>query len=230
MPNQSSRFCDVCNHPDRAEIELAVLSISPSKPELTLEVIADAYDISVDKLRVHALMHTPLALDFSQESADVLVRNFQQKAGLTSPDGAASHLNTDGASAVPNIKSRDRIADRVNMREGDLLLAAANEYLTTMTILGRRIKHYAAARGPEEELALPNFCSKAVVDLYIGCGSEMRQAIKGLKELNDSLNGSHDSSMEGLKALAAALSGKQSSEASYLDDEDYEVAEDLEDD
>lgn len=219
----SSRTCPVCSHAERAEIEQALLSISPSRPELTLEVIADAYDIPVDKLRVHALMHTPLALDFSQESADALVQNFRNKAGLTDEQGAASHQ----ASAVPNITTRSRITDKVNMREGDILLAAANEYLSTMTILGRRIKYYATSREPDMEMALPNFCSKAIVDLYIGCGSEIRQAIKGINDLNTSLNGSHDSSLAGLQALASVLKGDvgTSTGPSYLDDEEYDVTE-----
>lgn len=223
MPSITSRTCPVCNHPERAEIEAALLSVSSSRPELTLEVIADAYDISVDQLRVHALMHTPLAFDFSQESADALVKGFQEKAGLTDEQGAASHQ----ASAVPNISVRSRITDKVNMREGDILLATANEYLTTLTILGRRIKTYAQARTPDTELALPNFCNKAVVDLYIGCGSEIRQAIKGINDLNTSLNGSHDSSLAGLAALAAALQPQntESTGPAYLDDEDYDITE-----
>lgn len=223
MSIASSRTCPVCSHAERAEIEQALLSISPSRPELTLEVIADAYDIPVDKLRVHALMHTPLALDFSQESADALVQNFRDKAGVTDEQGDASHQ----ASAVPNIKTRSRITDKVNMREGDILLATAYEYLSTMTILGRRIKNYAQSRNAGDELLLPNFCSKAVVDLYIGCGSEIRQAIKGINDLNTSLNGSHDSSLAGLQALAVALKGGDATSTgpSYLDNEEYDVTE-----
>lgn len=219
----SSRTCPVCNHAERREIELAILSISPSRPELSLEVIADAYDLSVDDLRVHALMHTPLALDFSQESTDALVEQFKVKAGFVDEHGAASHQ----APVVPNIKTRSRITDKVNMREGDILLAAANEYLTTMQILGKRITTYATARGPEMEMALPNFCTKAIVDLYIGCGSEIRQAIKGINDLNTSLNGSNDSSLAGLQALAAVLKPQngESSGPAYLDDEDYDVTE-----
>lgn len=202
----NARFCPVCNHPERGDIEMALLSISPQRPELTLEVIADAYDIPVDALRAHTLMHVPLVMNYTQESADALVQNFQQKAGITSPatsgDGAASHRDSTEESAVPNI-TRARLADKINMREGDLLLAAANEYYTTLVVLGKRIKSYAGDRS--NETALPNFCTKAVVDLYIGCGSELRQAIKGLNDLNTSINGAHDPGADGLKALAEAL-------------------------
>lgn len=204
MQPMNARFCPICNHPERGDIEMALLSISSARPELTFEVIADAYDVSVDSLRVHALMHTPLVLNFSQESADVLTQTFKTKAGFTSPaTGAASHQTSEEASAVSNISERSKLADKVNMREGDLLLAAANEYYTTMSILGRRIKTYASDNSNEN--ALPNFCSKAIVDLYINCGSEIRQAIKGINDLNTSINGAHDPGADGLKALAEAL-------------------------
>lgn len=206
--NTSSKFCPICNHAERGEIELALLRISPNNPQLTLEVIADAYDLKVIDLQRHALMHTPDVLNFSPESTEAIVNEFKGKAGVTSPqpepDGSASARLVDGATVVSNNGSRQRIADLVNMREGDLLLAAANEYYTTMVLLGKRIKNYAMDK--EYDQGLPAFCTKAVVDLYIGCGSEIRSAVKGLNELNTALNGAHDPGADGLKALAEALS------------------------
>ena len=53
------KLCPICNHPNRAEIEQAIFSISPNSPNLTLDMIANAYDLSTNDLRVHALMHSP---------------------------------------------------------------------------------------------------------------------------------------------------------------------------
>lgn len=188
------KLCNICNHPDRAEIEMAVLSISPSNPKLTLEAIADAFGVSCDELRVHSLMHSPLALDFSEDSAECVVRCFQEKAGSTSGQSV-------DASAVPY--NAESIVEKVGMREGDVLQATVNEYLTTLKTLGRRIKYYASDRS--DEYAFSNFCSKAVVDLYLGCGAEIRQSIKEISALNSALNGDQNSGSEGLKALAQAL-------------------------
>ena len=87
-----------------------------------------------------------------------------------------------------------------------MLLAAANEYLTTLTALGRRIKRHAANNSEESDQILAAFCTTAVVSLYINSGSELRKAVQGISELNTQLNGPKDNSAEGLKALAAALS------------------------
>lgn len=216
LPVVTSKTCEVCQHPDRAEIERLILSVTPSNPRLNLSTIADAYGISEEKLRVHALMHSPMALDFSQESEDALVENFQKKL-----DGAASTPGTPSASSDSN--KRDWIADKVNMHEGDMLLAAANEYLTTINTIGRRIKRYASDGSDGGDQRLVAMCSTPLVNLYIGAGAEMRKAIQELRELNRELNGSHDSAAAGLQALASALAGSatgvEDDEPQFLDTE-----------
>lgn len=229
------KLCPICNHQSRAEIEQAVFSISPSNPNLTLDAIADAYDISTTDLRVHALMHSPLALDFSEESEANLVAGFSQRANHDTSRGddtcatpndlciQNSQSPTDDASdssltSPPNppatpqsatpqsATKRERLTDKVNMRESDMLLAAANEYLTTLTTLGRRIKRRATENSDESDQILAAFLTTPMVNLYIGSGAELRKAVQGISELNTQLNGPKDSSAEGLKALAAALS------------------------
>jgi hypothetical protein len=183
-----------------------VLSMSASNPSLTLDAIADAFGISVRELRVHTLMHTPLALDFSAEAETALIADFQSRAGQPS----AESTSAQGAASVSNsghVTPRQRLADRVDMREGDMLLAAANEMLTTLTTLGRRIKSYAGDGSEGSDQRLAAFCNNSLVNLYIGASSELRKSIQAINELNTSLNGAADSGSEGLKALAAALAG-----------------------
>ena len=202
------RSCPICRHPERAEIERMVLSMSASNPSLTLDAIADAFGISVRELRVHTLMHTPLALDFSAEAETALIDDFKLRAGQplaesTSTQGADSVSHTPSGQLTP----RQRLTDRIDMREGDMLLAAANEMLTTLTTLGRRIKSYAGDGSEGSDQRLAAFCSNAMVNLYVGASSELRKNIQAINELNTSLNGAADSGSEGLKALAAALAG-----------------------
>lgn len=215
--NTNPRTCLICRHPERAEIERLVLSMSASNPTLTLDAIADAYGISVKELRVHTLMHTPLALDFSAEAESALIDNFKLRAGQpltesTSAQGADSvsqnnqSVSAAGA-AAGQITPKQRLTDKIDMREGDMLLAAANEMLTTLNVLGRRIKSYASDGSDGSDQRLITFCSNAMVNLYIGTSTELRKNIQAINELNSSINGAADAGSEGLKALAAAISG-----------------------
>lgn len=204
----ANKLCPVCTHPERAEIERAILSIAPSNPQLTLNAIADAFGVTVNDLQVHALMHTPLSLDFSSEAEVGLADGFRQKAGV------ASHQSEGGSSSVSdNTSGKQRLADKLNMRESDLLLATANEYFTTLSTLGNRIKRYAGDSSEGSDTRLVNFCTNAMVNLYLGTGAELRKAIDAIKELNTSINGSHDSANAGLAALASALSASKSGSA-----------------
>ena len=221
--NMNPRSCPICRHPERAEIERMVLSMSASNPSLTLDAIADAFGISVRELRVHTLMHTPLALDFSSEAETALIDDFKLRAGQplaesTSTQGADSVSHTPSGQLTP----RQRLTDRIDMREGDMLLAAANEMLTTLTTLGRRIKSYAGDGSEGSDQRLAAFCSNAMVNLYVGASSELRKSIQAINELNTSLNGAADSGSEGLKALAAALAGSYTPSAESEDGGDSE--------
>ena len=222
--NMNPRSCPICRHPERAEIERMVLSMSASNPSLTLDAIADAFGISVRELRVHTLMHTPLALDFSAEAETALIDDFKLRAGQP----LAESTSTQGADSVSHsgqLTPRQRLTDRIDMREGDMLLAAANEMLTTLTTLGRRIKSYAGDGSEGSDQRLAAFCSNAMVNLYVGASSELRKNIQAINELNTSLNGAADSGSEGLKALAAALAGSYTPPA---ESEDSDCIEDVE--
>ena len=227
--NMNPRSCPICRHPERAEIERMVLSMSASNPSLTLDAIADAFGISVRELRVHTLMHTPLALDFSAEAETALIDDFKLRAGQplaesTSTQGADSVSHTPSGKITP----RQRLADRIDMREGDMLLAAANEMLTTLTTLGRRIKSYAGDGSEGSDQRLAAFCSNAMVNLYVGASTELRKSIQAINELNTSLNGAADSGSEGLKALAAALAGSYTSPAESEESDATDYIEDVE--
>ena len=225
--NMNPRSCPICRHPERAEIERMVLSMSASNPSLTLDAIADAFGISVRELRVHTLMHTPLALDFSAEAETALIDDFKLRAGQP----LAESTSTQGADSVSHtgqLTPRQRLTDRIDMREGDMLLAAANEMLTTLTTLGRRIKSYAGDGSEGSDQRLAAFCSNAMVNLYVGASSELRKSIQAINELNTSLNGAADSGSEGLKALAAALAGSYTPSAESEESDATDYIEDVE--
>lgn len=188
-------LCTICNHPDRAEIENAILSMTDSTQsgeKTSIEVIAEQYDVSLADLKMHALFHTPLV-----GAADL------EQLGVTD-----SEQGDQDEKAVP----RDSLTRRMKLREADLLAAVGNEYLVTLKTMGRRINKLAQVseidvEDNDRQLRLAKLLTKPMVDLYVGLGGEIRQTVKTMAELDRLLNGPEDSATSGLVALAKAIQG-----------------------
>ena len=184
-------LCTICNHPDRAEIENAILSMTDGV-KTSIEVIAEQYDVSLSDLKMHALFHTPLV-----GAADI---EELRDAGDTE--------QTEAERPAP----RDSLTRRMKLREADLLAAVGNEYLVTMKTMGRRINKLAQVseldiEDNDRQLKLAKLLTKPMVDLYVGLGGEIRQTVKTMAELDRLLNGPEDSATSGLVALAKAIQG-----------------------
>lgn len=187
-------LCTICNHPDRAEIENAILSMTDGS-KTSIEVIAEQYDVSLADLKMHALFHTPLV-----GAADLEELRDAETLGDTE--------QTVAVRATP----RDSLTRRMKLREADLLAAVGNEYLVTMKTMGRRINKLAQVseidiEDNDRQLKLAKLLTKPMVDLYVGLGGEIRQTVKTMAELDRLLNGPEDSAASGLVALAKAIQG-----------------------
>lgn len=187
-------LCTICNHPDRAEIENAILSMTDGS-KTSIEVIAEQYDVSLADLKMHALFHTPLV-----GAADLEELRDAETLGDTE--------QTEVVRAAP----RDSLTRRMKLREADLLAAVGNEYLVTMKTMGRRINKLAQVseidvEDNDRQLKLAKLLTKPMVDLYVGLGGEIRQTVKTMAELDRLLNGPEDSATSGLVALAKAIQG-----------------------
>lgn len=188
-------YCTICNHPDRAEIENAILAMTadaqPSERN-SIETIAEQFDVSLDDLKMHALFHTPLVGAADLEQLGVLPESQNEQGEKTAP--------------------RDSLTRRMKLREADLLAAVGNEYLVTLKTMGRRINKLAQVseidvEDAEKQLKLAKLLTKPMVDMYVGLGSEIRQTVKTMAELDRLLNGPEDSATSGLVALAKAIQG-----------------------
>ena len=191
-------LCTICNHPDRAEIENAILSMTDGV-KTSIEVIAEQYDVSLSDLKMHALFHTPLV-----DAADI--EELRDAETLTTSSGDTEQ--TVAVRATP----RDSLTRRMKLREADLLAAVGNEYLVTMKTMGRRINKLAQVseidiEDNDRQLKLAKLLTKPMVDLYVGLGGEIRQTVKTMAELDRLLNGPEDSATSGLVALAKAIQG-----------------------
>lgn len=195
--------CKICNHPDRAEIENAILTMTADAPpneKNSIEQIAEQYKVDLDELKMHALFHTPLVGDVDVEPLK------QEEAPLASSGDSVMADDAELGKAEP----RDSLTRRMKLREADMLAAVGNEYLVTLKTMGRRINKLAQVSSidiedEEKQLKLAKLLTKPMVDLYVGLGGEIRQTVKTMAELDRLLNGPEDSAATGLAALAQAI-------------------------
>lgn len=182
-------MCKICNRTDRADIENAILNIS-AESKLTVESIAEQYDVDVQELRNHALFHTPLVA-----SCDIVTPTTELQ------------LNPDAEAKVPT-----SLARKMKLREADIIATVSNEYLVTLKAMGRRINRLASVSSidcedADKEVKLTKLLTKPMVDLYIGLGGEIRQNVKTMAEVDRMLNGPQENGNNGLQALADAIRG-----------------------
>lgn len=182
-------MCSICNRSDRAEIENTILNIS-AESGLTIDKIAEQYQLDPQELRNHALFHTPLVTP-----CDIVTSDTELK------------LNPDAEAKVPT-----SLARKMKLREADILATVNNEYLVTLKAMGRRINRLANvssidAEDEAKKVELAKLLTKPMVDLYIGLGGEIRQNVKAMAEVDRMLNGPQENNNNGLQALAEAIRG-----------------------
>lgn len=102
----------------------------------------------------------------------------------------------------------DSIVRQIKMREADMLGAAAMEYMTTMQVVGSRIRKFAQ-ESADDDVRFEKCLTKPVADLFIGCGDGLKSTVKALADINQQLNGPKDEGVSGLAALAAAINSSR---------------------
>lgn len=198
-------MCRVCQHNQRAEIENALLELTDREKGVTVEGIAEEYNISVNELKLHALYHTPLVRPEDIETIEATQPNEADKF-------ASGVLVEDIPQLTAPQPTRDSLIRRAKLREMDMLESVSREYLVTLKAMGRRINKLARVSNiPEEDQELTvqaaKMLTKPMVDLYINLGSEIRQTVKTMTEVDRMLNGPEDTATSGLRALADAIRG-----------------------
>ena len=102
------------------------------------------------------------------------------------------------------------IVRQLKLRETDMLAQCAKDYADTMTLVGARIRAKARKESDADGLEDTRFersMTKSLVELYLGCGDNVRKTVKDIADINQTLNGPKDEGLSGLGALAAAISG-----------------------
>ena len=176
--------CEVCAHRLRADIENALLNMNSDNKHLTLKVIAEEYSVSVDSLKVHALMHAPVIIDRKDEE-------------LVAAPSIARQLKTREADMLISVA-----------QEYIISLKAMGEKINSLvtdpcaTDIDGKIK--------DTDLRLAKLLTKPMVDLYLGLGGEVRATVKAISELDHAINGDSSDALTGLAALTEALKRSKS--------------------
>lgn len=100
------------------------------------------------------------------------------------------------------------IVRQLKLRETDMLAQCAKDYADTMTLVGSRIRAKArneADKDGLDDIRFERSMTKGLVELYLGCGDNVRKTIKDISEINQILNGPKEDGLSGLGALAAAI-------------------------
>lgn len=128
-------------------------------------------------------------LEKISEEYNVSVEDLQRHALFHAPQGS---------------EGSDSLVRQIKMRETDMLAEAAADYMSTLQVVGKRIRQRAGSDNPED-VTFERALTKPVVELYTGCGSELRGNVKAIADINQQLNGPKDDGSAGLLALAEAL-------------------------
>jgi hypothetical protein len=168
----------ICNHPDRTNIESAILS--GQKIEIVRKHYGLLSDDQIQALDDHLRVCATYVLsldDFDKEVHNHLIE-------------------TNG--------TKTSIQRTLKLKEADILGATVHEYLITLKNLGRKINKWI---DDPDDSQMPRLIRKPIADMYIQLGGEIRQNVRTMAELDKLLNGDDDKSLTGLAALANAIAG-----------------------
>jgi hypothetical protein len=153
-------------------------------------------------------------LDMLSNSFDIDLEDLQRHAMF--------HASMD----LTTQKEETSIVRQIKMREADILAQCAKDYADTLSLVGTRIRTKARNESDKDGMDDTRFersMTKGLVELYLGCGDNVRKTIKDITEIHQTLNGPKDDGLSGLAALAAAIAGsKQSATPDIFNQEDGE--------
>ena len=130
--------CSICTHFQRADIENALLSMSSDNPEVTLEAIAEDYHVTLNELKVHALMHTQMGIspDAAQQAPSIARQLKLKEADILSAviNEYMVTLKAVGRS-INALTYNENFEQRLNKPVVDLYLGTGGEIRSTVKTL-----------------------------------------------------------------------------------------------
>lgn len=128
--------------------------------------------------------------------------NFHQSSSFApSSIGSQRALATqseDSASAKPR-----SIRDEIDRDEASVIYDLMAKQMTTFNALSKKINSVLADGDCDLTCA---FINPVIMEFYKNLSADIRDNVKSLKDLNQAVNGEKSGSLEGLKAIAVAIS------------------------
>ena len=189
MDTNIGNGCSICEHPERVNIESALLSGQKVKQ------VSKFYKVELGELTQHAGNCAAYVMSLDEFDAMVAEETKDIKGGYIKPGSLQRQLN---------------------IREGDILAGVAHEYMTTLKNLGRRINKFINMSDSDEGLARQmKFLRLPVANLYVQIGAEIRQTVKTMADIDKQLNVAEpESPLTGLQVLASAITKSAQGNAS----------------
>ena len=108
---------------------------------------------------------------------------------------------------VRETESGTTIAGEIKKGEANILAAVAEEYYVTLRKAGKEIRARLTPVLDQElgSLAMGSKLSKELVELYLGAGTNIRQTIGAIVEMNQTLANEGDPALSALKSLVDAV-------------------------
>lgn len=107
------------------------------------------------------------------------------------------------------LDSKDSLVRQIKMREADMLSMVALDQMTTVKMIGNRIRKAAGESSGSEDWRFEKAVTKPIVDLYVGASDGLRKNVQTIADINQMLNGPKDDGLSGLAALANALNASR---------------------
>jgi hypothetical protein len=124
--------------------------------------------------------------------------NFHQSSSFApSSIGSARDLATQEETSKPT-----SIRDEIARDEATVLYDLMAKQMATFNCLSKKINSALTDGDSDMTCAIVN---PVILEFYKGLTSDIRDDIKALRELNQAINGEKSGSLEGLKAIAVAL-------------------------
>lgn len=128
------------------------------------------------------------------------IREVSSRYGI--PVNALKVHYTLHCSVMEDAKNTASMADKVNMNEADALRETIRNYLVTLTNTGTKLNDILEEGDDAQTLRM---IQKPIVDLYLGCGAEIRGTVDALIRLNVAVNGNESTATNSLKLLVETL-------------------------
>lgn len=194
----SCKICSITNGKLRQALENALVQFDGTLPQNTKAKLCTEFPEFAESLDSISAHDCEMHFNFHQA-----IGRSAQSFSITTPDDVDQKSSS--------------LAGDVGKDEAEILLDLLNTQYATFTAITNKING-AIQRVKTDELT-GLLINPGTAQFYKELGDSVRATVRELRELNTAVNGKQDGALEGLKALAGALTANRPGEAAAADDQ-----------